>query len=110
MIVFEKGVQQSYKWFWKKVNPGDFITFSCDGTSCMKIFDSNNEEVEKIIFGYEKNRLTFDNDTDSNINLIVLIEDYSNLPSGFYTYDINVESLIDDSMVKDSGELEIRDA
>jgi len=106
MITFEKGVQDSFSWLWKKANPGDFVTFNISGDSCMKIFYGDNE-ITKLAFGYDQNRLVFDGDQDFNIYVVATIKDYSNLPSGNYTYEILVESLIDDLKIEGSGELEI---
>lgn len=106
MITFEKGTQESVSWLWKEIVPGEFITFSISGDSLMKIFNSSNDEVEILKFGYEQNRLLFDGD-DVNIYVIANIKDFSNLPSGMYSYEILVESLAENLKVEDSGELEI---
>lgn len=107
MILFEKGSQEAVSWLWKEVAPGEFITFSISGESCMKIFNSKNEEVSVLRLGYDQNRLMFDGGNDSKIYLIAVVKDFSNLPSGMYRYEILVESLIDTLKVEDSGELEI---
>lgn len=107
MIVFEKGAQESVSWLWREAQPGEFITFNISIDSCMKIFNSTNEEVAKLTFGYDKNRLIFDGDSNFNIYVISVIKDFSNLPSGIYRYEILVESLIDSLKIEDSGELEI---
>lgn len=106
MITFEKGVQDSFSWLWKKANPGDFVTFNISAESCMKIFSGDNE-MARLAFGYDQNRLIFDGDKDFNIYVVATIKDYSNLLSGTYTYEILVESLIDDLKIEGSGELEI---
>jgi hypothetical protein len=107
MITFENGVQDSVSWVWKQASPDDFITFNISGESCMKIFNIANEEVAKLEFGYEKNRLFFDGDGDFKIHVVAAIKDYSNLPTGMYRYEILIESLIDDLKIEGSGELEI---
>lgn len=107
MITFDKNNNSANSWFWKKIKPGEFTTFSISSDSCMKIFNIEGSEVEKLLLGYDKNRLTFDGDDSANIYLIATIRDFSNLPSGIYKYEINVQSLVDSLNVKDSGEMEI---
>lgn len=107
MIVFEKGSQESISWFWREFSPGEFITFNMSGDSCMKIFNSANEEVAMLEFGYQQNRLLFDGDGNFKIYVIAVLKDYSNLPSGMYRYELKVHSLVDDRKIEDSGELEI---
>ena len=108
MIIFEKGKQEAVCWVWKEVSSiHELVTFNISGDSCMKIFNSDGEEVDILKLGYNQNRLTFDGGEDLKVYLIAIIKDYSNLPSGMYTYTINVESLIDELKVEDSGQLEI---
>lgn len=107
MIVFEKGSHDSISWLWRDVQPGEFMTFNISGDSCMKIFNNANEEVAKLSFGYEQNRLFFDGDNNFKIYVIAVLKDYSNLPSGIYRYELKVESLVDNRKIEDSGELEI---
>jgi hypothetical protein len=107
MITLQKGSQESIAWLWKQIAPGDFITFNISADSCMKILNSENENISILRFGYEQNRLIFDSDDDSKIYVIAVIKDFSNLPSGMYKYEILVESLVDELKIEDSGELEI---
>jgi hypothetical protein len=110
MIVFEKGSQEAVSWLWKDTVPGEFTTFSISGDSCMKIINGGGEEVALLRLGYAQNRLIFDGDNDSRIYVVAVIKDFSNLPSGIYTYEILVKSLIDSLKIEDSGELEIINA
>lgn len=106
MITLSKSNPEDFEWPWYIFESGTYANFQIEEGANFTIKDSENEILKLSFDTTQSNHITFKGLPDS-VNLIAHFGDISSISPGQYDYEVYVRSEIDDSLVSESGRIEI---
>lgn len=106
MITLNKLNTEDIEWPWSTFESGTYMNFQIDINSHFIIKDGDREVLKLVFDITQDNYITFKGLPDS-VNLLAHFGDISSISPGEYDYEVYVKSEIDDSLVSESGRIEI---